>query len=205
MKKETRYLVSILSALSLVACEAKIDDYFLEEEEETPKEETAVENELGIQRVEIADEGRTLNVGVNILADLGGVPIDNPDSVKIVAKESLSGGKAYPDSFQPVFKQVVRFGAEELAARKVAMELLVDLTLPQSVVDEQQRAAQQLRTIFLPENMTVSFLDCEGIRETHPATDYVISNYFKADPSRGSKYLYRNVLARLEELSSREA
>lgn len=204
MKRETKYFLAAFAALALAACQANVDDYFLDEEENV-SEEPVVQDELSIQGVVISDGGRTLNVGVNLMSDLDGVPIDNPDSVQIVATEMLSGASTYQKLSQPVLKEVVRLGAEELAARNVEMEVLVDLTLPQSVVDAQQQAARQIRTIFLPESMNISFMDENGIRETLPATDYVISNYFKSEYSGGRKYLYRSVLDRISGITSAAA
>lgn len=195
MNRILRYFFPAVLVLA-AGCETT-DDYMLENLDGEDSVEAAPQHELDIRRVTLTDEGRTLNVGLNLVADLNGVQLEDRDSVTVTAVESLSDGKPFTSSSQPVFVRVERTGASELESHKVILDVIIDLTLSQEAVAAQQSAVRGIRTLFGPERLVLSFMGAEGVTESVQATDYVIANRFKS--TGGNKKLLSSVLSELKE------
>ena len=86
--------------------------------------------------------------------------------------------------------------------RNIKVNVLVDLNLPQNVVDKECNTVKEMMTVFTTPNLYVTFMHGNEVSETMAPTDYVLNNYFVSYPD-SVKYLYRSILLKKKEMEDR--
>ena len=125
-----------------------------------------------------------------------------PDLDEIVLTESYKGYKALSDRMQPKVSGVTRPISDELRKMGAANLVLVDLTLPQELVDKQKTAILGLHSLFSEDNLFVMFMGDREVSQPMLVTEYVFNNYFVSKEG-ATKYLNRSILKAYGYLESR--
>ena len=197
-----KWLLAIGVVFGMAACDeqgiADIDDLM------TPEDSVEVMGEgLQISDVTFSDDHKVMELSTRLLHDVG--DYDLTDSSLVVARplqqvKLLSG--ALLDESQPIITQITNISREMVAKLNLRLLVLVDLSLSQSLIDEERKAVREIRTLFGEQNLYLSFMQGDNVSETYQATDYVINNYFvHKDPN--NIFLYRSMLAKLAEFQDK--
>ena len=150
-----------------------------------------------------SDDHKVMTLSARLLHNVG--EYDLADSSQVVVKAlqevKLFSGQTRQES-QPVVTGVTNVSREQVVKLKLRLLVLVDLSVPQSLVDEERKAVREIKTLFGEQNLFLAFMNGDNVSETYQATDYVINNYFvHQDPS--FVYLYRSMLTKLSELQDK--
>ena len=122
--------------------------------------------------------------------------------LKLQIEESI-GNRAGDPAMQPRLVETRNVMVEEIAKLDLNILALADLTLDSAKIALQQGALKRLKSLLSLRNMHVAFIQDQNVSETLNASDYVLNEYFKADP--GKKYLYRALLAKYDELRGQKS
>lgn len=184
--------------LGAVACDEQgvtdIDDLM------SPEDSVEVTGE-GMQITDIcfSDDYKVMTLSARLLHDIGAYDLSDTASVYAEAHQmkKLLSGKEISES-QPVVTNVKNVSREELSKVDLKLLVLVDLSLPQSLVDAERTAVREIRNHLGQRVLCLAFMQGDNVSETYEATDYIIDNYFvHHNPS--FVYLYRGMLAKLAE------
>lgn len=137
-----------------------------------------------------------LNQGTGVLELSDTAAVD----VRVSQKVGLTRGVMVNDSRPPILLGISNIAKEEIARTRAELLMLVDLNMPQSVIDMERDAVLQARTLMNYNQLYVAFMQGEQVSETYEATDYVIENYFKQHEAPNA-YLYRSVHTKLLEMA----
>lgn len=197
-----KWLLAVGVALGVASCDEQgipdIDDLM------SPEDSVEVSGEgLQIQDITFSDDHKVMTLSARLLHNVG--EYDLADSSQVVVKAlqevKLFSGQTRQES-QPVVTGVTNVSREQVVKLKLRLLVLVDLSVPQSLVDEERKAVREIKTLFGEQNLFLAFMNGDNVSETYQATDYVINNYFvHQDPS--FVYLYRSMLTKLSELQDR--
>lgn len=177
MKILRRILVSLMALSSVAACSDKTD--YLDELFKSTKEED--KEILKVTDVQFSDDYKFFTISTRLMESIGAVSLSDGDAVTIDAREfDYLGRPAFAPS-QPELTRVVSTGAAQIVALDLKMLVLVDLTLPQNLVDMERDAVKEMSTLFTNDNLFVSFIthkrDVSGIMAP---SEYVLDNYFQS-------------------------
>ncbi len=155
---------------------------------------------LKVTDVKFSENYKTVEFAAKQIKD---IPYDLTDSSEVRIdtehRVEVRFGQTIRESKQPRLIEVKNIGQEEVSAMNMKLMVLVDLSLPQHLVDAQKKAIKEMKMLFSKKNLCVSFMNGDNVSETYVATDYIINNYFKhKDPSY--TYLYRSVLEKMDEM-----
>lgn len=206
MKMKTIYKIFavLLAAVLLTACdEHKIDV----EDLLTPRDSTKTEEEgLKLQNVTFSENHKYMTIYASVVSDFGGYDLTDKLSVESEVNQEwrLIGGPWIKEKSAPILKEVRNIGRDEVAKQGLKLLVLVDLSIPQEMVDRERAAVKEMKTIFDRQNLYLAFMQGNSVSETYEATDYVIDNFFEhKDPAY--VYLYRSVLMKIDEMESGSA
>ena len=198
-----KWLMIVGVALGATACDEQsipdIDDLM------SPEDSVEVSGEgMEIHDIMFSDDHKVMTLKARLLHDVGAY--DLADSSQVVAKAfqqvKLFSGHTRDEGRQPVVTGVTNVSREQVAKLRLRLLALVDLSLPQELVDAERQAVREIKTLFGAENLYVAFMQGDNVSETYQATDYVVDNYFvHQDPS--FIYLYRSMLTKLSELQDK--
>lgn len=164
-------------ALPLAACSDDAD--YLEDVFGSSSE--GREETLKVTDIRFSDDYKTFYVDTRLMESIGALNLADRDEVQVVAKEYDYVGDPVFNLSQPTLKEIVSLGAAQVVAHDLKMLVLVDLTLPQSVVDKERDAVKEMSTLFTNNNLFVAFItrrhEVSGIMAP---SKYVLDNYFKA-------------------------
>ena len=202
MNKVYKWLLAVGVALGAVACDEQgipdIDDLM------SPQDSVEVTGEgLQIHEIKYSDDYKVMTLSARLLHDVGAYDLTDTSQVVVKALQEvrLISGQTRQES-QPVVTGVTNISREQVAKLKMRLLVLVDLSLPQALVDEECKAVREIKTLFGEQNLYIAFMQGDNVSETYQATDYVINNYFvHQDPS--FIYLYRSMLVKLSELQDK--
>lgn len=199
MNRIYKWLLAVGVAFGAVACDEQsipdIDDLM------SPEDSVEVSGEgLQIHDIKYSDDHKVMTLSARLLHDVG--PYDLTDSSQVVVKAyqemRLMSGQTFQES-QPVVTGVTNVSRDQVAKLKMRLIVLIDLSLPQSLVDEERKAVREIKNLFGDQSLFLAFMQGDNVSETYQATDYVINNYFvHQDPSY--TYLYRAMLTKLSEM-----
>ena len=158
--------------------------------------------ECSVRKLYTSNDYKYMDVTVKLGKSTGGLELSDTAaiSVDISQKAGLSRGVMMDDSRPPILLGIRNVAKEQIAASPVKMLMLVDLSLPQSLVDNQLEAVRQARTLLNANQLYVAFMQGDQVSETYEATDYILDNYFKHKDVQFT-YLYRSVLNKLQEMT----
>lgn len=202
MNKVYKWLLAVGVALGAAACDEQsvpnIDDLM------SPEDSVVVSGEgLQIHDIKFSDDYKVMTVSARLLHDVGTYDLTDSSMVNVDVQQEvkLISGQIIQET-QPVVTGVTNVSREQVAKLKMRLLVLVDLSLPQSLVDEERDAVREIRTLFGDQNLFLSFMQGDNVSETYQATDYVINNYFvHHDPDY--TYLYRSILTKFSELQDK--
>ena len=163
-------------------------------------EEYSIADELNTTGMEILDialspDCKTFTIDIDVSPDLHGALREDSGAVTFGVRETVQNLIDQRDSkWQPHIANVDDVLDEEISTEHFNLLMLVDLTLPQPLIDYQQEAVDRIVDIYGSQKVYVSFMYNNAISEILPATNYVMDNYFihQADTE---KYLYRSIVA----------
>ena len=200
------FLIAILAA-TVVGCDGLINSSAIGDEEmddifstESENDSTAnKEDQLEVLGVEFTPGYKHFKVLVSV-KNLGPYSLTDTSQVVVKATE-LIGGIPNTSSSKPDLTYVRNTEGEQVTKDRLKMLVLVDLDQPQPVVDEEQKAVREIRTV-LGTNLYLAFMSDKSVTETMQATDYVLDSRFVSNNSQ-SKYLYRSIILKKEEIENR--
>lgn len=151
--------------------------------------------------IEFSDDHRRVQLTAHLLHDVG--DYDLMDSTKVIPRSlqqvQLLPGK-FGDEDQPVITRISNPSREVLKNLDLKLLLLIDLSLPQHLIDEELNAVREIRAFYGHQGIYLAFMQGDNVSETYEATDYILANYFlHRDPSY--VYLYRSILTKLIEFN----
>lgn len=202
MNKVYKWLLAVGVAFGAMACDEQsipdIDDLM------SPEDSVEVSGEgLQIHEIKFSDDHKVMTVSARLLHDVGTYDLTDSTQVVVNALQEVKmfSGQTRKES-QPVVTGVTNVSREQVAKLKMRLLVLVDLSLPQTLIDEERTAIREIKNLFGEQNLYLAFMQGDNVSETYQATDYVINNYFvHQEPSH--IYLYRSLLVKLSELQDK--
>ena len=196
----SKWLVLLCMTCLFASCDSIVSRYVdLPEEFEflkglEPEKKTPME----VMDVTFSPDFKTFTVATRMTDD--GPIYSLTDSIHLRTEVvEIINGVRRTHSTTPCLSYIRNTEAEGLAANDVRMLVLVDRTMPQSQLDKVQTYVGEMRTIFSPDRLFLSFMDGDNITPNVKATDYVINNYFKQS-SESYIFLYRAMQTKLGEI-----
>lgn len=158
--------------------------------------------ECEVRKLYTSNDYKYMDITMKLGRSTGGLELSDTAAVRvgISQKAGLSRGVMMDDSRPPILLGIRNVAKEQIAASPVKMLMLVDLSLPQSLVDSQLEDVRQARTLLNANQLYVAFMQGDQVSETYEATDYILDNYFKHQNAQFT-YLYRSVLTKLQEMT----
>ena len=202
MNKVYKWLLAIWIAFGAIACDEQSTPNIDELMSPEGSEEVSGEG-LQIHEIKFSDDHKVMTVSARLLHDVGAYDLTDSTQVVVNALQEVKmfSGQTLQES-QPVVTGVTNVSREYVAKLKMRLLVLVDLSLPQTLVDEERTAVREIKNLFGEQNLFLTFMQGDNVSETYQATDYVINNYFvHQDPSY--IYLYRSLLVKLYELQDK--
>ena len=200
------YRIFLIAALAVafVGCDELVGNASVDEDEMSDIFSTESENDstanddpcLDVLGVEFTPGYRHFKILVSV-NDIGPYALTDTSQVVVKATEYI-GGVPNNSSSKPVLTYVRNTEGEEITKEMIKMLVLVDLDQPQTVVDEEQNAVREIRTV-LGTNLYLAFMSDMSVSETMQATDYVINSRFVSNQSQ-NKYLYRSIMQKKKEI-----
>ncbi len=183
-------LIWILLALPALFFSCQKDN--LQEDAETPR--------LEVKNIVFSKDYRTFELYLSLLNHEGIERFASIDSIEIVEYNRF--GALVSDRLEARVTGFRNVGAQVIDSLGIKVLVMVDLTLPQKLVDEQLTNVKRIRKKFSPENVYVTFLHSDGVSQSFEATDYIMSAYFVSESDDlTEKRLYRAVNDKISELS----
>ena len=159
----------------------------------------AVGDALQITHSAFSDDHKVQELSARLLHDVGEYDLTDTATVEARPLQQIRrmSGKLVDES-QPVITSVRNVSREALHRQDVRLLALVDLSLPQQLVDKERDAVKDMKALLGEQSLYVAFMYGDNVTETYQATDYVVNNYFEHKDT-AFVYLYRSVLLKLEE------
>ena len=149
-----KWLLAVGVALGVASCDEQgipdIDDLM------SPEDSVEVSGEgLQIQDITFSDDHKVMTLSARLLHNVG--EYDLADSSQVVVKAlqevKLFSGQTRQES-QPVVTGVTNVSREQVVKLKLRLLVLVDLSVPQSLVDEERKAVREIKTLFGEQNLS---------------------------------------------------
>lgn len=158
---------------------------------------------IKVTHIQFSPDYKHITLDLDLPSDLNNTLLSDTDSVHVVIKETTrgtTGNQNYYDATQPQLTSIRNVVKEETTRQNLKIVALVDLTLPQPIVDEQREALQQIKNVYADdEKIHVSFMYDWQTTKPIPLTNYVLRNYFNAKEGSG-KYLFRSIVEKRNEI-----
>ena len=200
MKHKISFIFYLLTFILFSSCTKSLPDdvaQLISEVEAEVQPTPAIE----VKNITFSPDDKYFTIATRTLHDIGPFNLIDTSRVRILVKESANGVPQH--SMLPHLIAVRNAEAENIAASDIKMQVIVDLTLPQSSIDAQRTAIGEILTGFSHNNLFLSFMSGDSVTQTVPATPYVLNNYFREQP--GNKRLYRSILQKQHEMLERKA
>lgn len=206
MKQYLTALIYLIFVAGITACE-KISDPELATLLSTLDTESGKQESDGLKIIgtRFSDNYKHILLDVDVSPDLNSRIRQDSDKVAIKIRETVNNIKwAYETPRQPVLTRVQNVVAEETEKQNLRILAVVDLTLDQQTVDQQQAALSEIRNVYSSDKVYVSFMYDNRSTEPLPLTGYVLDNYF-VSKENSTKYLYRTIVEKRDEMISPES
>lgn len=190
MKINSKYILFLIAGFFAVSCtflSGCTNEEMLDDEEETPK--TSV---LKATHLRLENGSKNIVIETVLTQDIGDVRLDS-DSIKVLCNERNIFDNPYTEKTQPVFTSITHAAVEQLVDNHIFINVLVDLTLPKSAVEDERNALILMRRLIPSANMKLIFMTESGLSEAMEATDYVIDTYCVAKENSEIKKLYKSI------------
>ena len=192
-----RLLLAALFAMTLCSC----DELFPTEDDGSGffEEETKKQDEvIVITRTDFSPDYKDFCLTAEIVNDVGPFSLSDTSSVKTKVREVINGIEASSRTRSQLTK-IVNVEADIIDSAKIKMLALVDLTLPQELIDIERECVIEAAASFSRNNLYLSFMYGDQLTETFLASDYVLDNYF-IHQDYDYKYLYRSMFTKRNEM-----
>lgn len=195
-----RLLLAMLAAVCLSGC----DDVFPEADdgsgfflEETTKKEEAIR----FIKTDFSPDYKTFCLTAEVAHDLGPYSLTDTSLVRVKVRETVNGIDV-PSPARSRLTSIVNVEGDIIYKTKLKMLAVVDLTLPQEMIDMEYKNVIMASSSFTHDNLYLAFMYGDYLSETMPASDYVLENYF-VHQDYDYKYLFRSVLDKHDEMVQR--
>lgn len=170
-------------------------------------EELLIESTLGdnkdnleITSFKFSEDHKTLTVDMRFVSDIFDIDKFNIYSTDFRVEETWPSGRVLPDRYQPDVTSVISLNANLIDSLDMELLMLVDLTLPQKLIDAERRAAILMYSSF--NDVYISFLKGDGtITSTTPLTDEILENDF-VEEEYAEKHLYHGINEKFSEIAA---
>ena len=134
MNKVYRWIAVTLAAVAMTACdEQKIPD--IEELLSQNDSTEVVVDDLSITDVKFSDDHKIMELSAKLLKDIGASDLSDTSAVRVLVQQQVKlPTGTVDDENVPVFSHIEHVGKEEVAKIGLKLLVLVDLSLPQSLV-----------------------------------------------------------------------
>lgn len=160
------------------------------------------DNNINILNIEFEPGHKYFHADVQLDDSIAADLLRNDTTIHFQVEEYIKDLQFDPRC-QPKLVGYQNIKAQEIANLSLNITTLADLTLDSTKIEIQKRAIKGLKELFALNNLHIAFIKNKTVSETMPATNYVLDNYFKADP--GNKYLYRSILSKIDELKGHKS
>ncbi len=202
MTKIYQFIIMAFVAICLAGCDnipsedsLNLDDIFKAEVDEEDNKET---DALRVVGVEFSPGYKNFKLLTSATRNIGPYSLSDTSDVDVKVIEKV-GGILNESGNVPKLISIKNTEGEEVYKKGIKVMVLVDLSLPQELIDKERDAVREIRSVFDNHNLFVSFMYGMNVSETMEATDYVINNYFTSQPDQ-YKYLYRAILLKQHEM-----
>lgn len=155
--------------------------------------------ELTVSGLTSDDGYKTMRFGI-VDTDCSPYDLSNKSQVKTSVVETYDRVLRLKGSMQPRLINVENERVKLIDSLRLGLYLVVDVTLPQEVLNSIRSDIEYLWSFFDNE-MFVSFMSGSGSTEFMPLSTYVLDNYLVA-ADVDEKMLYKTVIEKIEELNS---
>ena len=202
-----KYLLAAFAALSMTACQSDMlshlgvdnpSGFFDATGAFNGESDPLKQDKMIAKKVEFSPDYKTFSVWTTIVNDIGPYSLTDSTEVRIELEEYDDGVKASRRIY-PKLVRAENTESEQIAELGIKVLVLVDLSLPQELIDAQREAVEEMFTVFDKENLYVAFMSGPNVSKTLRVSDYVLEQYFKKESSK--KYLFRSVCAKLREIA----
>ncbi len=155
---------------------------------------------LVIKRMTFSPDYKTADILIQAKENKLGKAEIRPDGRNIrVSESNLLNHKHFSAKS---ITNVVNLTAERFDSIGMKVLVIVDLTLSQSLIDQEKNAVIQIWRTVPHDNLFVSFLRSGGeITKTEMLTNFILDNRFVEDGGNGDKYLYNGIYEKFSELN----
>lgn len=201
MKKYLTILISLILFAGITACQnisdPELATFLSMLDTENSKQDST---DMKILAIRFSDDYKHIQVDIDVSPSLNSRLHKDSNNVSIKIRETVNNIKwTYETSYQPILTRVQNVVAEETEKQDFRILAVVDLTLDQQAVAEQQAALSEIRNVYSSDKVYVSFMYDNQSTEPLPLTDYVLNNYF-VSKENSTKYLYRTIVEKRDEM-----
>jgi len=164
-------------------------------------EETAIPNPLlEVSDISFSPDYKSYDVYASIKDASMLIDESNIDSA-LVREYNHNAGLVSPQ-FTARITEVDNIGARIIDSIGIKLLVIVDLTLPQNLVDSQLVYVQCIRRLYSYDNLYLSFLHSDSISSSVLVSDYILTHSFvsESDTLSTSKRLYSAIYDKITEL-----
>ena len=207
MKGIIRYLLPVAGALCLAACQSNVlatlgvnnpTHLFESSGDFDPQSSVSSREKMIVNQVDFAPDHKTFSVWTGVLEDIGPYPLTDSTQVRIEVEEYDDGVKT-SRRVCPRLVKALNTEGDHVEQMGVKVLVLVDLSLPQELIDVQRDAVEEMETVFDRDNLYVAFMSGDTVTPSRAVSTYILNQYFTNWSSR--KYLYRSVLQKIREMA----
>ena len=196
MRNTLRLLGTLSFSLLLLASCGELDAEFFQDEFDYQDENKA---ELHLFNLNLSEDNRTITLSGNLDGDCSGILFTGENSCFTVHELAENGDTLSP-KVSATFAGMRGILSERYDSLRLALLVMVDLTLPQEVVDAERKALSQLKMFYDRDNLFVCFLRAGGeVSETMLFNDYIFKDAFV---SRGGSHLSEDNIDKLVKKDS---
>jgi hypothetical protein len=164
------------------------------------EEDFAPERGVHINRISLSPDYKYITMDLDFLSEAHeALYHDASDTIRFEVKELIKGATSYTHAMKMNIVQKKDVVKEETANQKLKVMAVVDLTLPQPLVDEERLALQEIKSEYSDNILFVSFMGNKELSQMMPLTDYVLNNYFNS-VGENEKYLLRSIVEKRDEM-----
>lgn len=161
-----------------------------------------LEDNLTVTSSKWSNDHKYLTLRLNLTGEVYNDSLYDGEDVKFDIKETWETGDTMPERFTPKLKSIKSLNTERFNRAGLGVLLLVDLTLPQTSVNYEQKIARMFNDLFSESDIYISFMKGDGTATpSTPVTKDLLDNYFVSD-NAVNKHLYSNMLEKLKELDN---
>lgn len=187
-KKYLLYLLLIAMSF-LTACDEVFDDA---DDETAPL--------LEVSDIVFSSDYKTYDIYARQVGDVSALPIEDREMLQV--REYNHNGELVAENFTAVVVGSENIGAKIIDSLGIKLLVLVDLTLPQNLVDSQLLYVRQIHRLYNSDNLYISFLHSDSVTESYLVSDYIFEHLFvsESDTLSETKRLYRAVYEKVTEM-----